>query len=62
MGNENGNVMIPMNSPSELMSVLRQRNLAEVHNYLVREFVANNPQHIDEVREMLRKHVAEIKN
>ena len=61
-GNENGNVMIPMNSPSELMQVLRQRNLAEVHNYLVREYVANNPQHISEVREMLRKHIAETQN
>ena len=62
MGNEQGNVMIPMNSPSELMQVLQQRNLAEVRNYLVREFVANNPQHIDEVRELIQKHIAEIKN
>jgi hypothetical protein len=44
------------------MQALRQRGLAEVRNYLVREYVANNPQHLDEVREMLRKHIAETKN
>ena len=60
--NDQGNAMVPMNSPAELMSVLQQRNLAEVRNYLVREYIANNPQHIDEVREMLRKHIAETRN
>jgi hypothetical protein len=59
MGNEQGNVMIPINSPAELMSVLQQRNLAEVRNYLVREFIANNPQHVNEIREMIKKHIAE---
>jgi len=60
--NAQGNVMVPMNSPSELMQVLQQRNLAEVRNYLVREYVANNPHHLDEVKEMLRKHIAETRN
>ena len=53
--------MIPMNSPSELMQVLQQRNLAEVRNYLVREYIANNPQHVNEVRELIQKHIAETK-
>jgi len=60
--NAQGNVMIPMNSPAELMQVLQRRNLAEVRNYLVREYVANNPQHLDEVRELIRQHVNETKN
>ena len=54
--------MIAMNSPSDLMQALRNNNLAEVRNYIVREYIANNPQHLDEVREMLRKHIAETKN
>ena len=58
-GNEQGNVMIPMNSPSELMQVLRQRNLAEVRNYIIREYIANNPQHANEVQEIIKKHIAE---
>jgi uncharacterized protein with HEPN domain len=45
-----------------LLQTLQQRNLAEVRNYIVREYIANNPQHLDEVREMLRKHIAETKN
>jgi len=57
-----GGTMVTLNSPSELMQALRQRGLAEVRNYLVREYIANNPQHLDEVREMLRKHIAETKN
>ena len=55
--------MITLNSPAELMSALRQRNLvAEVRNYLVREYVSNNPQHLDEVRELIRQHVNETTN
>jgi len=60
-GNEQGNVMVPMNSPAELMTVLQRRNLAEVRNYLVREYLANNPQHLDEVRDLIRQHVNETK-
>jgi hypothetical protein len=53
---------VTLNSPSELMQALQRRNLAEVRNYLVREYVANNPQHLDEVRELIRQHVNETKN
>jgi len=41
------------------MQVLQQRNLAEARNYIVREYLHHNPQHLDEVREMIRKHIAE---
>ena len=61
MGNEQGNIMVPMNSPAELMQVLRQRNLAEVRNYIVHEYIANNPRHLDEVRELIQQHVNETK-
>jgi hypothetical protein len=62
LGNENGNVAVSMNSPAELMAVLQQRNLAEIRNYLVREYIANNPQHLGEVRELIRQHVNEKLN
>jgi hypothetical protein len=53
--------MVTLNSPSELMQALQRRNLAEVRNYMVREYVANNPQHLDEVRELIRQHVNETR-
>ena len=62
LGNESGNLALFLNSPSDLLQTLQQRNLAEVRNYIVREYIANNPQHLGEVREMLRKHIAETKN
>jgi hypothetical protein len=48
--NENGNAAIALNSPSELLSVLQQRGLAEHYNYLVREFMDNYPEQKDEVK------------
>ena len=57
-----GGTMVTLNSPSELMQALTQRNLLEVRNYLVREYVANNPHHIDEVKSLLKKHIAETRN
>jgi hypothetical protein len=54
--------LVTLNSPAELMSALRQRDvIAEVRNYLVREYLHHNPQHLDEVRELIRQHVAETK-
>ena len=54
--------MVTLNSPAELLQALQQRNLAEVRNYMVREYVANNPHHLDEVRELIRQHVNETTN
>jgi len=58
-GNENGNVALSLNSPSELLQVLQQRNLAEIHNYLVNEYLGANPTHLDEFKQLLRKHINE---
>jgi len=53
---------VTLNSPAELMQALQRRNLAEVRNYMVREYITNNPQHLDEVRELIRQHVNETTN
>lgn len=61
-GNENGNVALPLNSPAELVNALQQRNLAEMRRYLTQEYLANNPEQLEEVRGLLQQHVDEIKN
>ena len=54
--------MVPLASPSQLLMALQRRNLAEVRNYMVREYLHHNPQHIDEVKSLLKKHIAETRN
>jgi hypothetical protein len=61
LGNENGNTMIPINSPAELVPVLQNRNLAEAYSYIIREYIAQNPHHLDEVRNMIQQHIRETK-
>jgi len=51
-----------LNSPSDLLQALRQRNLAEIRRYITREYINHHPEHLDEVREMLRQHLEEIRN
>lgn len=51
-----------LESPSQLLSALQQRNLAEVHQYLVNEYMERNPEHLIEFKELLRKHINEKKN
>jgi hypothetical protein len=51
-----------INSPSNLLQVLQQRNLAEIHQYLVNEYMERNPEHLNEFKELLRKHINEKKN
>jgi hypothetical protein len=58
-GNASGNNAISLNSPSELVSALTNRGLAEVHNYLVNEYLGTNPTHITEFKQLLRKHINE---
>ena len=58
-GNDNGNVAVPLNSPSELLQALQQRGLAEIQNYLVNEYLGANPTHITEFKQLLRKHINE---
>lgn len=61
-GNEGGNTALPLASPADLLTVLQQRGLAEAHQYIVNEYLANNPGHIKEFKELLRKHINEKKN
>ena len=61
-GNENGNVALPLNSPADLVNALQQRNLAEMRRYLTQEYLANNPEQLEEVRGLLQQHVTETKN
>jgi len=61
-GNDNGNVAIPLNSPSDLLQALQQRNLAETHHYITNEYFDRNPNHLTEFRQLLRQHVNEKKN
>ena len=55
--NEGGNVAVALNSPSDLVQALQQRGLAEHHNYLVREFMDNYPEHTNEVKNILKQHL-----
>jgi hypothetical protein len=48
-------------SPSALLRILQQRNLAEIHQYLVNEYMGRNPKHLNEFKELLRKHINEKK-
>ena len=57
VGNDGGNVAMPLNSPSDLVQALQQRGLAEHHNYLVREFLNNYPEHTNEVKNILKQHL-----
>jgi hypothetical protein len=57
--NASGNAAIPLNSPSELLQALQRRNLAEIHQYLVNEYMDRNPKHLTEFKQLLRKHINE---
>jgi hypothetical protein len=59
-GNANGNNAISLNSPADLVNVLTQRGLAEARRYIVQDYLHHNPEHLDEVKTMLTKHLDEI--
>ena len=50
-----------LNSPRDLLQALQQRNLAEVHQYLVNEYLDRHPEHLTEFRQLLRQHINEKK-
>ena len=50
-----------VNEPRALMNTLRANNITEANSYLVREYISRNPHHLDEVKELLRKHINETK-
>ena len=52
---------IQLDSPANLLTALQQRNLAEAHHYIVNDYLGRHPEHLDEIREMLKKHIAETK-
>jgi hypothetical protein len=56
-----GNNAFQLGSPSDLLQALQQRNLAEIHQYLVNEYMERNPEHLNEFKELLRKHINEKK-
>lgn len=53
---------IPLDSPTNLLGALQQRNLAEIHRYIVNEYFGRNPHHLNEFKQLLRKHINEKKN
>jgi len=56
------NNSIGLDSPSELLNALVQRNLlAELHHYIVNEYFDRNPHHLSEFKQLLRKHINEKK-
>ena len=60
-GNDNGNVAVSLDSPSELLRALQQRNLAEIHQYITNEYFERNPNHLTEFKQLLRQHINEKK-
>jgi hypothetical protein len=60
LGNGGGNNAVSLNSPSELVQALTQRGLAEAHRYIVQDYLHHHPEHLDEVKTMLTKHLDEI--
>ena len=56
-GNASGNAAIALTSPTELVPILQNRGLAESRNYIVREYLHHHPEHIDEVKKLLKNHL-----
>ena len=56
-GNGGGNTAVSLNSPSELLSALQNRGLAEAHRYIVNEYFENYPQHVVEFKKLLKQHL-----
>jgi hypothetical protein len=56
VGADNGNLAIPLNSPSELRQVLQQRNIAEnIRKMATKFYIAENPDMLDETVGMIKK-------
>jgi hypothetical protein len=51
------NGAISLDSPANLLQALQQRDLAEVHQYIMNEYLDRNPHHIKEFKNLLRKHI-----
>jgi hypothetical protein len=55
--NASGNAVVPLGSPSDLVQALTQRGLAEHRSYIMNEYLANYPEHKNEVKDLLKKHL-----
>ena len=55
--NESGNAVVPLGSPSDLVQALTQRGLAEHRSYIMNEYLANYPEHKNEIKDLLKKHL-----
>jgi hypothetical protein len=51
-----------LDSPANLVDALRQRNLTEMRDYIVNEYIERSPENIDELKDTIRKHIEETKN
>jgi hypothetical protein len=56
-GNATGNTAVPLGSPSDLVQALTQRGLAEHRSYIMNEYLSNYPEHKNEVKNILKKHL-----
>jgi hypothetical protein len=48
-----------LNSPSDLLNALQQRNLAEARGYIMTEYLDRNPHHKNEFKELIKKTITE---
>jgi len=50
-----------INSPSELVTSLRNNDLLEIRNYIIKDYIQRNPQHLSETKKLLKQYIDEIK-
>jgi hypothetical protein len=43
------------------MAALQQRNLVEMHQYIINDYLGRNPKHVGEIKSLLEKHIEETK-
>ena len=51
-----------LDSPANLVDALRQRNLTEMRDYIVNEYMERNPNQVNELKDTIKKHIEETKN
>ncbi len=51
-----------LDSPANLVAALRQRNLTEIRDYIVNEYMELNPNQVNELKDTIKKHIEETKN
>lgn len=51
-----------LDSPANLVAALRQRNLTEIRDYIVNEYMERNPKQVNELKDAIKKHIEETQN